>query len=539
MQIDLTKSDKLIYKDIYPYIKNIENDFFKMGIKKNNFKNIVIDIIKDAKSINNNDFNYIKEKLDEYLDNIDNEEDIELDIIDEDDYDDVCEVEMSDDIVKEYLKEISQYKLLTKEEEIKLAKEKDNNKDASDELVKHNLRLVVSIAKKYLGRGLSFIDLIQEGNIGLMKAVEKFDYKKGNKFSTYATWWIRQGVTRAVADKSRNIRIPVYMYENLIKYKVLKEKKIKETGSYDIYEIGEELQISNDNIRILEKFSLTDASLNKIVDSDDKDKNELQDFIKDDKSLTPEEEYLNSDLRNMIYKIFELSTLTPREKNILELRFGLIDNVPRTLREVGIIYGITRERVRQIEVKALRKINYNKYIKYIEDYSEPRRNIKEDVNMAKIQSFYKRYKGYSKEQVDFILSGLEQNDIDLIHKRYGEDLANPVQGELSEKENRRIYISLDHTIRRRLAKAFDVENNNITKPLWNKKKEKDNNKKSVAMIKNNVEEIVEKEVEPMVKEIVKEEVEEPIINKEEKEIIKQDNIPNGINLNIFNDPLKV
>ena len=551
MQFNVNKPDKIIFKEIYPYIKDLEKEFLDNGIVKTKFKEVVLDIIGKCKTVNDNNIESIKDKLHDYITEYDKDEDIELDDVDEEDDEEILEAEMSSDIVNEYLKEIGKYKLLEKEEEIELGKRKDVDDEAFAKLANHNLRLVVSIAKRYTGRGLVFIDLIQEGNLGLIKAVEKYDYTRGTKFSTMATWWIRQAITRAIADKSRTIRLPVHLFDLFNKYKVTKELMIKEKGFYDIEELSTKLGVTLDTINLFEDYTSEIVSLNKEIDSDGKNNDELQDFIKDEKCLTPEEEYLVSDLHNKLYQMFELVKFDERTIRVLELRFGLNDGIERTLAEVACEFNITRERIRQIQDKALKKLNKQKYKKMVSDYLDGHNEKEvEDENMAKIQSFYRRYMGYTKEQVDKVLSELDQKDIDLIHKRYGEDLAHPVQGEVTKKEYTRIYLSLDKLIRRRLAKAFDVENDNIPKPLWNKKEKNESEKKPTASIKvtPNKELLkgcsLEHELKHNTMVRIKEEKKYkvlPPVEKEEDElpekVVKQENISNGIGLEIFDNPV--
>jgi RNA polymerase primary sigma factor len=262
----------------------------------------------------------------------------------------------SEDSVKMYLKEIGDLSLLTTAQEQSLAKRiEQGDALAAQDLISANLRLVVSIAKKYIGRGLLFLDLIQEGNLGLIKAVEKFDYRKGFKFSTYATWWIRQAITRAIADQSRIIRIPVHMVETINKLRktsrlLLQEKKRKPTDE----EIASCTNMSADKIREVLTVSLVPLSLEMPVG--DEDSNRLGDIVEDKHTATPEDLVLNSMLKEEIKKAMEI--LTEREYMVLKLRFGLDDGKPRTLEEVGKVYDVTRERIRQIEAKALAKLRH-------------------------------------------------------------------------------------------------------------------------------------------------------------------------------------
>jgi len=273
------------------------------------------------------------------------------------------------DAVQMYLKEIGKTPLLTVEEEKELAKRAEKgDEEARQQLIRANLRLVVSIAKRYVHRSphLNILDLIQEGNIGLSKAVDKFDYRKGFKFSTYATWWIRQAITRALADQSRTIRIPVHMVETISKYSQIKRKLAQELGREPlIEEIALEMGTTVDKICHIQKISQEVLSLEAPVGEDNED-SILSEFIRDEKSLTPAQLAAQSLLRNKIKEI--LVDLTPREQEILKLRFGLEDGVTHTLEEVGKKFGVTRERIRQIEAKALAKIRAHKEAKALEEY---------------------------------------------------------------------------------------------------------------------------------------------------------------------------
>ncbi len=262
----------------------------------------------------------------------------------------------ADDPVRIYLKEIGRIPLLTHEEENELAERiLQRDEEAASRLVEANLRLVVSIAKRYLGRGMQFLDLIQEGNLGLMKAVEKFDSKKGFKFSTYATWWIRQSITRAIADQSRTIRIPVHMGETINKVKKATSVLLHETGREPTTEdIAAYLGMPEERVREAVKAALEPVSLETPIGEEED--SHLGDFIKDDTTLTPMDAASQAMLREQLASV--LSTLTPREEKVIRLRFGLDDGVPRTLEEVGEVFDVTRERIRQIEAKALRKLRH-------------------------------------------------------------------------------------------------------------------------------------------------------------------------------------
>jgi len=274
------------------------------------------------------------------------------------------------DAVQMYLKEIGKTPLLVPKEERELARKIEAGDEASrKKLIQANLRLVVSIAKRYVNRSphLSILDLIQEGNIGLSRAVDKFDYRKGFKFSTYATWWIRQAVTRALADYSRTIRIPVHMVETITKYTQIKRKLMQELGREPLAEeVAAEMNVDVDKIHYIQKISQEVVSLESPIGGDGDDDSTLQDFIKDENSLSPTQLASQALLRDQIMEM--LMFLTEREKKVLSLRFGLEDNIPHTLEEVGKIFGVTRERIRQIEAKALEKIRQHRDSKKLEGY---------------------------------------------------------------------------------------------------------------------------------------------------------------------------
>ena len=273
-----------------------------------------------------------------------------------------------DDPVKVYLKEIGRVPLLTPEEEVELAiKINEGDIQAKKRLSEANLRLVVSIAKRYLGRGMQFLDLIQEGNLGLIKAVEKFDYTKGFKFSTYATWWIRQAITRAIADQARTIRIPVHMVETITKVKKVSTQILHEKGHEPTSEeIAEKLDISVDKVREIVRVAQEPVSLETPIGEEED--SHLGDFIPDSDTPAPADEASHALLKEQLDEV--LSTLTPREAKVLRLRFGLEDGKSRTLEEVGSEFKVTRERIRQIEAKALRKLRHHSRSKQLKDYLE-------------------------------------------------------------------------------------------------------------------------------------------------------------------------
>ena len=271
-----------------------------------------------------------------------------------------------DDPVRMYLKEIGRVPLLSPEEEKELAERMAaGDEDAKVKLVEANLRLVVSIAKRYVGKGMFFLDLIQEGNIGLMKAVDKFDYEKGFKFSTYATWWIRQAITRAIADQARTIRIPVHMVETIHKVSRYSRQMLQELGrEATADEIGEKMGISAEKVREIMKIAQDPVSLETPIGEEED--SHLGDFIPDDDAPQPSEIASATILREVIER--ELHTLTPREEHVIKLRFGLYDGRSRTLEEVGKEFDITRERIRQIEAKALRKLRHPSRARHLKGF---------------------------------------------------------------------------------------------------------------------------------------------------------------------------
>ncbi|MBI5794367.1 sigma-70 family RNA polymerase sigma factor [Candidatus Uhrbacteria bacterium] len=275
--------------------------------------------------------------------------------------------DITQDSIQMYLREIGKIPLLTGEMEVALAKRKERNeKEAERRLIEANLRLVVSIAKKFVGKSMSLLDLIQEGNIGLFRAVKKFEYRKGYKFSTYATWWIRQAITRALADQSRTIRIPVHMVETINKFQQIERQLIQDLGREPLAEeIAAEMGQPIEKVRHIRKISQETVSLETSVGDDDED-SKLEDFIEDVKTISPDRTAARELLKDYVNKAME--GLTPREQKILEMRFGLTDGVSHTLEEVGREFDVTRERIRQIEAKALEKIQANPLIEKLRDY---------------------------------------------------------------------------------------------------------------------------------------------------------------------------
>ncbi len=290
--------------------------------------------------------------------------------------DDIAEIENDmggegiaiDDPVRMYLKEIGKVPLLSAQEEIDLAKRMaEGDQDAKQKLAEANLRLVVSVAKRYVGRGMLFLDLIQEGNLGLIKAVEKFDYRKGYKFSTYATWWIRQAITRAIADQARTIRIPVHMVETINKLIRVNRQLLQDYGRDPRPdEIAREMGISEEKVREIIKVAQEPVSLETPIGEEED--SHLGDFIPDDDAPAPAEQAAFTLLKEQLMEV--LDTLTPREEKVLRLRFGLDDGKARTLEEVGREFNVTRERIRQIEAKALRKLRHPSRSKKLKDFLE-------------------------------------------------------------------------------------------------------------------------------------------------------------------------
>ena len=348
-------------------------DLLKVAKKKNNVlrDDDIVDALKDVPTLLTPDYlakalEYFENNKVEVLnitddDDID-DEDLEFELSEEEEID-LEKIDMSvpegvslEDPVRMYLKEIGKVQLLTADEEIELAKRMEKgDEDAKKQLAEANLRLVVSIAKRYVGRGMLFLDLIQEGNMGLIKAVEKFDYRKGYKFSTYATWWIRQAITRAIADQARTIRIPVHMVETINKLTRVSRQLLQELGREPSpEEIAEEMDIPVDRVREIQKISQEPVSLETPIGEEED--SHLGDFLPDDDVPAPSEAAASMILKEQLVEV--LGTLTEREQKVLRLRFGLDDGRARTLEEVGKEFSVTRERIRQIEAKALRKLRH-------------------------------------------------------------------------------------------------------------------------------------------------------------------------------------
>jgi len=333
----------LTYKEIMDAFEEIELDPDQIDKIYETVENMGIDIVGD---------------LEEDVEDIQiNEEDLDLS---------VPEGISIDDPVRMYLKEIGKVPLLTADEEIELARRmEEGDNEAKRRLAEANLRLVVSIAKRYVGRGMLFLDLIQEGNLGLIKAVEKFDYRKGYKFSTYATWWIRQAITRAIADQARTIRIPVHMVETINKLIRVSRQLLQELGREPLpEEIAKEMNMPVEKVREVMKISQEPVSLETPIGEEED--SHLGDFIPDDDAPAPAESAAFTLLKEQLMDV--LDTLTPREEKVLRLRFGLDDGRARTLEEVGKEFNVTRERIRQIEAKALRKLRHPSRSKKLKDY---------------------------------------------------------------------------------------------------------------------------------------------------------------------------
>ncbi len=339
------KKGMLTYKEINESLEELEVDPEQIEKIYESIEHMGIEVIED---------------MDEDLKQIaTNEEEIDLSL---------PEGINVDDHVRMYLKEIGKVPLLSPEEEIGLAQRMvDGDEDAKMRLTEANLRLVVSIAKRYVGRGMLFLDLIQEGNLGLIKAVEKFDYSKGFKFSTYATWWIRQAITRAIADQARTIRVPVHMVETINKLIRVSRQLLQDLGRDPLpEEIAREMNMSIDKVREIMKIAQEPVSLETPIGEEED--SHLGDFIPDDDAPAPSEMASFTLLKEQLMDV--LDTLTSREEKVLRLRFGLDDGRPRTLEEVGKVFDVTRERIRQIEAKALRKLRHPSRSKKLKDFLE-------------------------------------------------------------------------------------------------------------------------------------------------------------------------
>ena len=358
LELAKKKKNVLEYQEISDYFKDQPLDAEQMDKIFDFLEASGVDVLRITE--NSADDLMLDDDMD--IDGLDDEEEVELDKIDLS----VPEGVSIEDPVRMYLKEIGKVPLLSAEEEIELAKKMEQgDENAKKRLAEANLRLVVSIAKRYVGRGMLFLDLIQEGNLGLIKAVEKFDYRKGYKFSTYATWWIRQAITRAIADQARTIRIPVHMVETINKLIRVSRQLLQELGREPTpEEIAEEMDMPVDRVREILKISQEPVSLETpICEEED---SHLGDFIQHDNVPVPADAAAFTLLKEQLVEV--LGTLTEREQKVLRLRFGLDDGRARTLEEVGKEFNVTRERIRQIEAKALRKLRHPSRSRKLKDY---------------------------------------------------------------------------------------------------------------------------------------------------------------------------
>ena len=358
LELAKKKKNVLEYQEISDYFKDQPLDAEQMDKIFDFLEASGVDVLRITE--NSADDLMLDDDMD--IDGLDDEEEVELDKIDLS----VPQGVSIEDPVRMYLKEIGKVPLLSAEEEIELAKKMEQgDENAKKRLAEANLRLVVSIAKRYVGRGMLFLDLIQEGNLGLIKAVEKFDYRKGYKFSTYATWWIRQAITRAIADQARTIRIPVHMVETINKLIRVSRQLLQELGREPTpEEIAEEMDMPVDRVREILKISQEPVSLETPIGEEED--SHLGDFIQDDNVPVPADAAAFTLLKEQLVEV--LGTLTEREQKVLRLRFGLDDGRARTLEEVGKEFNVTRERIRQIEAKALRKLRHPSRSRKLKDY---------------------------------------------------------------------------------------------------------------------------------------------------------------------------
>ena len=358
LELAKKKKNVLEYQEISDYFKDQPLDAEQMDKIFDFLEASGVDVLRITE--NSADDLMLDDDMD--IDGLDDEEEVELDKIDLS----VPEGVSIEDPVRMYLKEIGKVPLLSAEEEIELAKKMEQgDENAKKRLAEANLSLVVSIAKRYVGRGMLFLDLIQEGNLGLIKAVEKFDYRKGYKFSTYATWWIRQAITRAIADQARTIRIPVHMVETINKLIRVSRQLLQELGREPTpEEIAEEMDMPVDRVREILKISQEPVSLETPIGEEED--SHLGDFIQDDNVPVPADAAAFTLLKEQLVEV--LGTLTEREQKVLRLRFGLDDGRARTLEEVGKEFNVTRERIRQIEAKALRKLRHPSRSRKLKDY---------------------------------------------------------------------------------------------------------------------------------------------------------------------------
>ncbi len=454
---DLIKNNMVISKLLENITENNLEIIKKYGISKITKNDILISFINTYLDINNIE---IEEEMDE--------EEIYKTLNEE--------KTLSTDMVKLYMKQLNK-PILTVSEEKKLGHQiLEGNEEALNTLVEHNLRLVISIAKRYVGRGMSFLDLIQEGNIGLIKAAQKFDVTKGYRFSTYATWWIRQGVTRALADQSRTIRIPVHVVEtinkaNSIKIKLRSELNREPTDE----EVAEKMNISVDRIKELYECNQDTVSLETPIG--EKEDSTLGDLVKDENSVSPEEESINHVYRQTINEV--LDSLDQREREIITLRFGLREGKPMTLNDVGKIYNVTRERIRQIEAKALKKLRNPVRSKKLQEEIETKKRKYLKV-LDKNISFFEQpiFKPYKKNQIESVIHNLDLDEITLILSIYGSKLSYPIVDSISKEDyerlTKKIYPKLKNILfRQNNLKVINLEEKNKkTTPIKEDKIEK-------------------------------------------------------------------
>ncbi|MBO5227601.1 MAG: RNA polymerase sigma factor RpoD [Lachnospiraceae bacterium] len=357
LELAKNKKNVLEYKEVADFVADLQLDAEQFDKLLTFLESNRVDVLRISDGDDDDSLLITEDELEIGMD-----EDIDLEKIDLS----LPEGVSLDDPVKMYLKEIGKITLLTSDEEIELAKKMElGDEDAKKRLAEANLRLVVSIAKRYVGRGMQLLDLIQEGNLGLIKAVEKFDYRKGYKFSTYATWWIRQAITRAIADQARTIRIPVHMVETINKLIRVQRQLLQELGREpSVYEISKEMDLPEDRVREIMKISQEPVSLETPIGEEED--SHLGDFIQDDNVPIPADAATFAVLREELSKV--LGTLTEREQKVLRLRFGLDDGKARTLEEVGKEFEVTRERIRQIEAKALRKLRHPSRSRKLKDF---------------------------------------------------------------------------------------------------------------------------------------------------------------------------
>ncbi len=488
------------FLNYYDYIPN--PDLLIELISKNNYFNKMITII-----YNHNQNKIIKGKLEEETDNnllllaidtycmLNNIEINKLETIKEKDFN-----VPTTNSLKLYLKEISEIPLLTIAEERNLAiKIAEGDIEAKDLFIKSNLRLVVSIASKYTERGLPLLDLIQDGNLGLMKATDKYDITKGFKFSTYASHWIKQYITRGIASKGRNIRLSQYMYDKVSLYintKSKMENKLGRTPTEN--EIAKEMNLPVEEISKFNKLTSDTLSYNSYIGDDEE--SELADFIPAN-TETPEELAINDNMKFQIRNLLETSNLSPKEKDILMLRYGFNDSDPLTLQEIGKKYNISREGVRLIENKALMKIRNSKYIKELANSDKSLKNIedfkrqdkekklkqserKKNNYMKKSKSIYEYFNDYTKEEIDETISKLNEKDRLLLTSKYGEDLTNPIKTKLTREESNKFYAGLMPKMKKMLIKLSN-EKENIEEPLVNNEVEEIENNYTTSKVEEN------------------------------------------------------